>query len=55
MDRSCSRFGGRYAFKILGVKTTGNRSLGRPWRRYEHNIRIYLKEIGIDTMNWIDY
>ena len=36
----------RSAFKI-----TGKRLLGRPRRRWENNIRMDLKEIGI---NWVD-
>ena len=31
---------GRNAFKILTGKPTGKRSLGRPRRRWEDNIRI---------------
>ena len=33
----------RNAFKILTGKPTGKRPLGRPMRRCEDNIRIYLK------------
>ena len=35
--------GGRSAFKILTGKPTGKRPLGRPWRRWEDNIRRILK------------
>ena len=35
---------GRSVFKILG----------RPRRRWDDNIRVYLKEIGVNTSNWID-
>ena len=35
-------------------KPTVNRSLGRPRRRWEDNIRIDLKEISINTRNWVD-
>jgi hypothetical protein len=28
--------------------------LGRPRCRWENNIRIDLKEIGINTRNWVD-
>ena len=45
---------GRSAFKILTCKPTGKRSLGRPWRRWEDNIRMGLKEIGLDTRNRVD-
>ena len=36
----------RSAFKILTGKPTGKRSLGRPRRRWEDNIRMELEEIG---------
>ena len=45
---------GRSAFKILTGKPTGKRPLGRPRRRWEDNIRMDLKEIGINTRNWVD-
>ena len=44
---------GRSALKILAGKPTGNRPLGRPRRRWEDNIRIYLKEIGIQGIGLI--
>ena len=36
------------------IKPTGKRPLGRPRRGWEDNIRMYLKEIGVDTRNWVD-
>ena len=45
---------GRSAFKILKGKPTGKRSLGRPRRRWEDNIRMDLEEIGINAGNWVD-
>ena len=45
---------GRSAFKILTGKPTGKRLLGRPRRRWEGNIRMYLEEIGINAGNWVD-
>ena len=44
----------RGAFKILTGKPTGKRSLGRPRRRWEDNIRMDLEEIGINMGNWVD-
>ena len=41
-------------FKILTGKPTGKRPLDRPRRRWEDNIRMDLKEIGIDSRNWVD-
>ena len=36
---------GSSAFKILAGKPTGKRPLGRPWRRWEDNIRTDLEEM----------
>ena len=44
----------RSAFKILTGKPAGRRPLGSPRRRWEDNIRMYPKEIGINTRNWVD-
>ena len=43
---------GRSAFNILTGKPTGKIPLGRCTRRWEDNIRMDLKEIGINTRNW---
>ena len=45
---------GKSAFKILTGKPTGKRPLGRPRRRWEDNIGMDLKEMGINTRNWDD-
>jgi hypothetical protein len=45
---------GRSAFKMLTGKPTGKRPLGRPRPRWEDNIRMDFKEIGINTRNWVD-
>ena len=42
------------AFKILIGKRTGRRPLRRPWRIWEVNIRMNLKEIGVNARNWVD-
>ena len=44
----------RNSFKILTGKPTGKRPLGRPRRRWEGNIRMYLKEMDINTSDWVD-
>jgi hypothetical protein len=41
-------------FKILTSKSTGERPLGRPRRRWEDNIRMDLKEMCINTRDWVD-
>ena len=43
----------RSALKILISTPTGKRPLGRPRRRWEDNIRMNLKEICINTRNWV--
>ena len=35
------------------VRTTVNRPLGRPRRRWEDSIRMDLKEISINARNWV--
>ena len=45
---------GRSAFKIVTGKPTGKRQLESPSRRWDENNRINLKEIGINTRNWVD-
>ena len=44
----------RSAFKILTATPTVKRPLGRPRRRWEDNIRMDVKEVGINTRNWVD-
>ena len=38
----------------LNKYISGKRSLGRPRRRWEDNIRMDLVEIGINAGNWVD-
>ena len=45
---------GRSALKILTGKSTGKRPLVRPRRRWENNIGMHVKEIGMHTRNWVD-
>jgi hypothetical protein len=44
---------GRGVYKVLVGRPKGKRPLGRPRRRWEDNIRMDLREIGIDEANWI--
>jgi hypothetical protein len=44
----------RIACKILVGKPEENRPLGRPRRRWVQNIKIYLRKIGWDDMDWMD-
>ena len=45
---------GRIAIKNLTGKSTGKRPIRRSRRRWEDNIRMNLKEISINTRNWVD-
>jgi hypothetical protein len=44
---------GRGVYRVLVGKPEGESSLGRPRRRWEDNIKLDLREIGIDGANWI--
>jgi hypothetical protein len=44
----------RNAYRILVRKPEGRRPLGRPRRRWVNNIKMDLREIGRDGMDWID-
>jgi hypothetical protein len=45
---------GRGAYRILVVRPEGRRSLGRPRRKWEDNIKMDLEEVGWGGMDWID-
>jgi hypothetical protein len=42
------------AYRILVGKPEGKRPLGRPRRRWVDNIKMNLREIGWDDMQWVD-
>jgi hypothetical protein len=42
------------AYRILVGKPEGKRPLGIPRRRWEDDIKMDLREIGRDGMDWID-
>jgi hypothetical protein len=44
---------GRGVYRVLVVRPESKRPLGRPKRRCEVNIKMDLREIGIDGANWI--
>jgi hypothetical protein len=44
---------GRGAYRVLVGRPEGKRPLGRPRRKWENNIKMDLREIGIDGANWI--
>jgi hypothetical protein len=44
---------GRGVYRVLVGRPEFKRPLGRPRRRWEYNIKMDLREIGIDGANWI--
>jgi hypothetical protein len=44
---------GRCIYRVLVWRPEGKRPLGRPRRRWEDDIKLDLREIGIDGVNWI--
>jgi hypothetical protein len=43
----------RGVYRVLVGRPESRRPLGRPRRRWEVNIKMNLREIGIDEANWI--
>jgi len=41
-------------YRVLVGKPEGKRSLGRPKRRWEDNIKMDLQEVGCGSMDWIE-
>jgi hypothetical protein len=47
MGGACSTYGeGRGVYRVLVGNPEGKRPLGRPRRRWEDNIKMYLQEVG---------
>jgi hypothetical protein len=44
----------RNAYRILVEKPEGKRPLGRPIHRWVYNIKMDVREIGWDGVDWID-
>jgi hypothetical protein len=49
---TCGTHGGG-VHRVLVGRREGKTPLGRPRRRWEDNIKMDLREIGIDWANWI--
>jgi hypothetical protein len=43
----------RNVYRVLMRKREGKKPLGRPKRRWEDGIRMYLREIGWGSVDWI--
>jgi hypothetical protein len=50
MGRACST----NAYRILVGKSEGKRTLVRPTRRWVENIKMDLREMGWDSMDWMN-
>jgi hypothetical protein len=51
---ACSTCGeGRSVYRVFVGRPKGKRPLGRHRHRWENNIKVDLREIGIDGVNWI--
>jgi hypothetical protein len=51
---TCGTHGeGISVYRILVGRSEGKRPLGRPRYKWEDNIKLNLREIGIDGANWI--
>jgi hypothetical protein len=44
----------RSAYRILVGRPEGRRPLRRPRRRWEDNIKMDIREVGWEDMNWIE-
>jgi hypothetical protein len=47
--------GRRGAYKVLVGRPEGKRRLRKPGRNWEDIIKMYLIEVGLGVMDWIDF
>jgi hypothetical protein len=53
MAEACSTHGIERKYNILVGKSYGKRPLGRPRRRWEDNVRMDLRRIRLEVVNWM--
>jgi hypothetical protein len=54
MGGACGPYGGtRVSYRVLVGKPEGKGQLGMPGRRWEYDIKMGLKEIGLESVDWI--
>jgi hypothetical protein len=53
LRRMASTVEGRGIYRVLAGRPEGKKPLRRPRRRWGDNIKMDLREIGIDGANWI--
>ena len=44
----------RFVYRVLVGEPEGKRTLGRPRRRWEDNIKMILQNVGCGGMDWIN-
>jgi hypothetical protein len=44
---------GRGVCRVLVGKPEGKKPLGKPWRRWENNIKVDLQKVGCWSIDWI--
>jgi hypothetical protein len=55
MDEACSTYGeSRGAYSVLVGNPGGKRQLGRPWSKWEDNIKMDLQEVECGGMDWME-
>jgi hypothetical protein len=55
MGGACGTYGGGGGLSgVLVGNPEGKRSLGRPMRRWEDNVKMDLQEVGCGGMDWIE-
>ena len=55
MGGACSTYGERRGvYRVLVGKSEGRKPLGRPWPRWEDNIRMDLREVGCGCVDWVE-
>ena len=55
MGGACSTYGERRGvYRVFVGKPEGQKSFGRPRRRWEDNIKMDLQEVGCVGMDWIE-
>jgi hypothetical protein len=45
---------GRGVYRVLVGRPEVKRPLGRPRRRWEDNVKLYVQEVGCGGIDWID-
>jgi hypothetical protein len=55
MSRACSTYGREEKpIHCFVLKPERKRTLGRPRRRWEDNIKMDIQEVGCEVMDWIE-